>query len=531
LVGPARLMLQIHSLQPCLPRWSPHVLYNACPPGSPIVLSNAQADWACRDKLSSSTPLVAPSSKFDSSPGKNDLVDYTNGTKLCVHGEPSQACTETSRSWTSRRSQQLERQKPPMLKRAGMVEFDDKAFTFVLRPEDVLTTPSIGRTRLKNHPEPKAHPVGGCLPRRNVAVADATGSTMEPQNDDGVNSHSASWQDEMQVGHGFTRSSTACAAASSSTLGEMQVGHGTGRMRSSATCAASSTSTGSLGEFIEHTAAAAARMQAAGAPVDPHMAHLFAHGCQPQMGAGRHCRSKRRAERAFAQPAHQGGCVAQLCDYSVPAPHVDGPSLGALAQSVESLPEISVSPTWHVSANSAGSISEDGHIFTKSHAGPQKKLKGTTLSSLCILFEHKLRVGGVHRYRYSILGGCVGSADGVGFVFDSKVRRTNIQRMRSIFLNQRGQVCMRNLDRIEKLPHFLPKLAVGVTISLTVDLNRLLARFEMEDLQGNHCATNKFSFASLIMGGALHSVSDMRRSVPSGFFCAIVTDNITVSLY
>ena len=38
------------------------------------------------------------------------------------------------------------------------------------------------------------------------------------------------------------------------------------------------------------------------------------------------------------------------------------------------------------------------------------------------------------------LGTKVGPAGGVGFVFDTRIRRRNIQKMRSIFLNARGQV-------------------------------------------------------------------------------------------
>eukprot|EP00443_Scrippsiella_acuminata_P008010 CAMPEP_0115195068 /NCGR_PEP_ID=MMETSP0270-20121206/14391_1 /TAXON_ID=71861 /ORGANISM="Scrippsiella trochoidea, Strain CCMP3099" /LENGTH=490 /DNA_ID=CAMNT_0002608381 /DNA_START=43 /DNA_END=1512 /DNA_ORIENTATION=- len=159
----------------------------------------------------------------------------------------------------------------------------------------------------------------------------------------------------------------------------------------------------------------------------------------------------------------------------------------------------SLAPKWHSSALTAGSLSEDGHVFAKTHAGPQKNhSNGMKLSSLCMLFERTLRVGGVHRYRYTILGGSVGAADGVGFVFDSRIRRTNIQKMRSIFLNKHGQVCIRNLDRITKLPCSLPKLSEGVSIFLTVDLDKSAACFRMDDPCGQPCGTADFSFASLL---------------------------------
>mmetsp|Transcript_25530 Transcript_25530/g.59445 ORF Transcript_25530/g.59445 Transcript_25530/m.59445 type:complete len:361 (+) Transcript_25530:111-1193(+) len=182
---------------------------------------------------------------------------------------------------------------------------------------------------------------------------------------------------------------------------------------------------------------------------------------------------------------------------------------------------------WHSSALVAGSVSEDGHIFARTHAGPRKShSNGMTLSSLCMLFERSLRVGGVHTYRYSILEGCVGAADGVGFVFDSRIRRTNIQRMRSIFLNKHGQVCIRNFDSITKLPGSLPKLSAGTVVHMTVDLDAAAARFKMQDVNGTPCGTAELSFASL-----LPSILTLGLHHASGFFCAIVTGSITVSLH
>jgi len=210
------------------------------------------------------------------------------------------------------------------------------------------------------------------------------------------------------------------------------------------------------------------------------------------------------------------------------------------------VPAISAFPDskWHSSALSAGDLSEDGHVFAKTRAGPRKiHSNGMMMSSLCMIFERNLRVGGVHRYHYSILKGSVGAADGVGFVFDSRIRRTNIQRMRSVFLNKHGQVCVRNLDSITKLPCSLPKLSEGVSVFLTVDLDRAAACFKMDDPRGEHCGTANFSFAWLSPDRAgqpslpVANTADPRPSLPaasqvrSGFFCAVVTGGITVALH
>merc|ERR1719412_2358773 len=97
------------------------------------------------------------------------------------------------------------------------------------------------------------------------------------------------------------------------------------------------------------------------------------------------------------------------------------------------------------------------------------------VSSICMVYDESLRCGGIHQYNYQILNGQVGAADGAGFVFDSKVRRNNIQRMRSVFLNQRGRICLRNNQQVTKLRAQLPPLTVGVCLTLLIDLDSMMA--------------------------------------------------------
>lgn len=183
---------------------------------------------------------------------------------------------------------------------------------------------------------------------------------------------------------------------------------------------------------------------------------------------------------------------------------------------------------WHRSAETVGVISEDGHVFTKT-AGPRRSRvseRGATveLASICMVFEASLRCGGVHRYCYDIMDGELGAADGVGFVFDSKVRRNNIQRMRSVFLNQRGRICLRNNGQVTKLQAQLPPLMVGVCLHLLVDLDSLIARFNVSNAEGVLCGSADVS---------LHGLSDIglgASQLRSGFFCAVVTGSITIGL-
>lgn len=183
---------------------------------------------------------------------------------------------------------------------------------------------------------------------------------------------------------------------------------------------------------------------------------------------------------------------------------------------------------WHNSANSVGCVSTDGHIFTKTTAGEKtaKDRQGNVvkLASLCMVFDETLRCGGQHQFSYTILAGELGAADGAGFVFDSRVRRNNIQRMRSVFLNRRGQLCVRDQQQVHKLGTQLPPLSTGMQIMLSVDLEECRLQFTLCDVQGMVCG-----FTELCAADLFHS--DSLGSLQSGFFCAVVTKDITVSLY
>merc|ERR1719191_2450399 len=99
-----------------------------------------------------------------------------------------------------------------------------------------------------------------------------------------------------------------------------------------------------------------------------------------------------------------------------------------------------------------------------------------------MVFGSALHVGGSHSYRYSILDGNVGAADGVGFVFDSKICHNNIKRMRSVFLSSSGQVCVQNLEQIPILDECFPKLAIGLTVRFQVNLDHGTLQIEVQDV-------------------------------------------------
>jgi hypothetical protein len=183
---------------------------------------------------------------------------------------------------------------------------------------------------------------------------------------------------------------------------------------------------------------------------------------------------------------------------------------------------------WHVNAGQVGRLSDCGHYFVKDTVAPLKSTSAGYLPPLCMLFERSLRFRGVHEYTYSIYEGEVGPAGGVGFVFDTRIRRRNIQKMRSIFLNARGQVCLRNEEKITKLPTRLPFIAAGSVVRLRVDLTAAHATFQSftpgkgGDEQWSETIDVDFTDTF---------EDDFGETMQTGFFCAIVTNRVSVSLF
>jgi hypothetical protein len=223
--------------------------------------------------------------------------------------------------------------------------------------------------------------------------------------------------------------------------------------------------------------------------------------------------------------------VAMLSSYSN---RVNKPTLGFHVDVPTVNPDLAVGDgpfecRWHDSASAVGILSEDGHTFTKM-AGPRKKrLHGSgvghyELSTICMIFDSSLRCGGDHAYHFSFMDGELGLADGAGFVFDTRLRRRPLQQLRAVFLNQRGYVCLRKGQQVSKLPVQLPKLCVGMQLTLFINLDNLSARFTTSDDQGHVKGTADINLDELF--------DDMPgwHRIRSGFFCALVSGGITVAL-
>mmetsp|Transcript_50449 Transcript_50449/g.156061 ORF Transcript_50449/g.156061 Transcript_50449/m.156061 type:complete len:414 (-) Transcript_50449:248-1489(-) len=178
---------------------------------------------------------------------------------------------------------------------------------------------------------------------------------------------------------------------------------------------------------------------------------------------------------------------------------------------------------WHTSAGTVGQLSEDRHIFMKMDSSYRMNSRGFALSPLTILYEEELHRHSVRRYRYEISQGSIGPADGVGFVFSSKIQRTNIQNIRSIFLNRNGHICVRDRGEIVRMKSAAPRLAEKMVLRMVVDLDADYVAFYVES-GGSGSIGIKIPNCT----ACFSATEPLPRS---GFFCAILTGRIKVSLH
>jgi hypothetical protein len=128
-------------------------------------------------------------------------------------------------------------------------------------------------------------------------------------------------------------------------------------------------------------------------------------------------------------------------------------------------------PSWHTSANRSGTIEKSGKLFTKT------KYHGR----LSLVTEDVVKVGGIHHYACTYVGGDVSPADGVGFLFGTSLPTTqNIQKVESVFVNKHGIVCSRTRWGVSREQIKLAPLVVGAHIGVSIDLDMKQALFRLE---------------------------------------------------
>ena len=99
---------------------------------------------------------------------------------------------------------------------------------------------------------------------------------------------------------------------------------------------------------------------------------------------------------------------------------------------------------------------------------------------LSVISGSEVQKGGVQRYLMEFSCGELTKADGIGFVFASRVPcAKNIQKIVSVFVNQRGRICMRVFGDILKAKKHVRALQVGDWVEMVVDLENSIATFKV----------------------------------------------------
>eukprot|EP00928_Gymnodinium_smaydae_P045433 TRINITY_DN30285_c0_g1_i1.p1 TRINITY_DN30285_c0_g1~~TRINITY_DN30285_c0_g1_i1.p1 ORF type:complete len:442 (+),score=38.93 TRINITY_DN30285_c0_g1_i1:57-1382(+) len=133
-------------------------------------------------------------------------------------------------------------------------------------------------------------------------------------------------------------------------------------------------------------------------------------------------------------------------------------------------PPLGTLHSFHQETREMGTITPDFRIFTK--VGFEGRLS--------VVSESQVHTDGVHRYLVQFSAGELSRADGVGFVFAQRLPcAKNIQRIVSIFVNQRGRICMRIFADIVRASASVKTIELYDWVELIMDLDKKVATFRI----------------------------------------------------
>eukprot|EP00929_Paragymnodinium_shiwhaense_P115973 TRINITY_DN8517_c0_g2_i1.p1 TRINITY_DN8517_c0_g2~~TRINITY_DN8517_c0_g2_i1.p1 ORF type:complete len:344 (-),score=35.61 TRINITY_DN8517_c0_g2_i1:191-1222(-) len=182
--------------------------------------------------------------------------------------------------------------------------------------------------------------------------------------------------------------------------------------------------------------------------------------------------------------------------------------------------------TWSLDATRIGVLSPDGHTVAHT-SGPKRQTKGEygesiQLNSLTLLCSSSHHPGGLKTYNFCVSEGCLGRADGVGFAFDTCVRRRCIKDMHTVFYSANGRICVRSGNQVRKLDHGMPNIVPGALLQVTADLDNFTISFLLSYAGSSRQTQVNLSrelrdYMSLCSGG--------------GFLCCVVSETCVVNLW
>ncbi|CAJ1335174.1 unnamed protein product [Effrenium voratum] len=193
-----------------------------------------------------------------------------------------------------------------------------------------------------------------------------------------------------------------------------------------------------------------------------------------------------------------------------------------------SAPPFGMLHSFHKEVRGFGVASNDLRQFTKG-----QDYEGR----LSVISGSEVQRGGVQRYLMQFSDGELTKADGVGFVFASRVPcAKNIQKIVSVFVNQRGRICMRVFGDILKAKKHVRALQVGDWIEMAIDLENSTATFKVwpYEMVASGYMTEPESCAEFHYGKRLAQANQLSAKPVKlnvgHFACVIQNVGVTVSM-
>jgi len=174
---------------------------------------------------------------------------------------------------------------------------------------------------------------------------------------------------------------------------------------------------------------------------------------------------------------------------------------------------------FHQESHNTGWLSDDARQFTKTRYNGR----------LSIITEDRVHTSGVLQYAVQFTAGQISSADGVGFIFSSRLPSTkNIQHIVSIFASSAGRICFRAGAEVIRSGLSLQCFKRGDWITMSMDLNQKVACFRIfSSVDGKPSSPVSFAFGSILE--ALREKTNLIPETPCGYFTCVVK-NLDVSV-
>jgi hypothetical protein len=193
------------------------------------------------------------------------------------------------------------------------------------------------------------------------------------------------------------------------------------------------------------------------------------------------------------------------------------------SEPVSSGPPFGMEHSFHSEVTSFGQCSPDLRCFTKG---------GDFEGRLSVLSGSQVQHGGVQRYLMQFSAGQLSKADGVGFVFASRVPcAKNIQKIVSVFVNQRGRICMRVFGDILRAKKHLRTLRIGDWVEMIIDLERGVATFKVwaNDFASEPDSIAEFHYGQRLSQANQASAKPVKLNV-GHFACVVQNVGVTMTM-